>query len=29
MVRDPETAVVREALHRIVDGVRVEIAETL
>jgi hypothetical protein len=29
MVRDPDTAVVRDALRRIVGGVRVEIAETL
>ena len=29
IVRDPETAVVAEALHRIVSGVRVELAETL
>jgi hypothetical protein len=29
MVRDPDTNVVREALRRIVGGVRVEIAETL
>jgi hypothetical protein len=28
-VRDPDTNVVREALHRIVNGIRVEIAETL
>jgi len=27
MVRDPETAVVEDALHRIVSGVRVELAE--
>lgn len=29
MVRDPETAVVREALARIVGGVRVELVEAL
>ena len=29
MVRDPDTNVVREALHRIINGVRVEIVETL
>jgi hypothetical protein len=28
IVRDPETAVVQDALRRIVDGVRVELAET-
>jgi len=27
--RDPDTDVVREALHRIINGVRVEIVETL
>ncbi|MFL6139409.1 MAG: hypothetical protein ACJ74O_16620 [Frankiaceae bacterium] len=27
MVRDPDTAVVRDALHRIVDGIRIEMAE--
>jgi hypothetical protein len=27
MVRDPDTAVVEDALHRIVGGVRVELAE--
>jgi hypothetical protein len=27
IVRDPETAVVEDALHRIVSGVRVEMAE--
>ena len=29
MVRHPETGVVRDALHRIVNGIRVEIAESL
>jgi hypothetical protein len=27
MVRDPDTAVVEDALRRIVDGVRIELAE--
>jgi hypothetical protein len=27
IVRDPDTAVVEDALHRIVSGVRVELAE--
>jgi hypothetical protein len=27
IVRDPDTAVVEDALHRLVDGVRIELAE--
>src|SRR4051794_161134 len=27
IVRDPDTAVVEDALHRLVDGIRVELAE--
>ncbi len=29
MVRDPDTAVVRDALHRVVSGIRVELVEAL